>query len=63
MDTSKKTILRTAMDDSKFSRGELEQLYHWFHEGHRQVSVCVCVIEREMLIHARESWDVSKFTN
>ncbi|XP_019848868.1 PREDICTED: TBC1 domain family member 9B-like [Amphimedon queenslandica] len=38
IDTSKKTLLRSAMEDSKFSRAELEQLYHWFQEGHRQAS-------------------------
>lgn len=37
MDTSKKSILRAMMEESKFSRSELDQLYSWFHEGHRQV--------------------------
>lgn len=37
MDTSKKSMLRATMEESKFSRSELEQLYSWFHEGHRQV--------------------------
>lgn len=43
MDTSKKSILRAMMEESKFSRSELEQLYSWFHEGHRQVIILTLI--------------------
>ncbi|CAI8043673.1 TBC1 domain family member 9, partial [Geodia barretti] len=35
-DSSRRSILRTTMEGSKFTRPELEQLYFWFEEGHQQ---------------------------
>ena len=38
MDSSRKTLLRAVMEESKFTRQELEALYDWFQEGHRQAT-------------------------
>eukprot|EP00731_Ephydatia_muelleri_P012508 Em0006g1402a len=34
--TSKRTVLRSCLEHSKFTRKEMETLYKWFEEGHRQ---------------------------
>ena len=38
MDSSRKTLLRAVMEESKFTREELEALFDWFQEGHRQAT-------------------------
>jgi len=39
MDSTRRSILRAAMENSKFSRKELEVLFRWFEVSYRQCKV------------------------